>query len=718
MVTIGEYRLKVPRNPSENAMYTIHVNYTAEQKEVVVLSAGSVISGYKIVENEEYCYNSMIAKDIYEYIRKGLAGCTAKNASAAPFELGTVAVHSFTKASANYQVLKYQNELAGIEMTHVKNPPKAKREEDDRPEFEVYMVLSYTQNQSFDWPLPYIKITLEEEFGEETKPEDKIKVRSLEEISLKKDISWLLKKNYYIINDDVVAEQIFQLLENWKEAIVFDTETTGLRINMFSKINSKEKAFLDDYNSKRPVDEQIRSDKLVGIILCVEENVSYYFPCFNRKFTNIYENKDSEMRKKLIQRFKSDYTIGKYRNEDTDMARYWRNTPEDEITSDCILMERVRDILTKGHMAAHNGAFDWKVAYCYDIDLNLKDDTIILHQLMYKFRSTTKNSGESSKLKDLARLELGIDQLDLEDFFVGYKEDDSGTVNAKGVKKAKKSTKKKKMDIDFSYMDYAGSKAYAPADGDMTLCLLHKYKKDLLENHKEMEYLYNVELIVSCAVGYMEFYGHRIDENKIERIRDSYIRQSLVLEHKIRQMAKLSAPDEDFDFRTLDVIEEDIKGLDKEIDELKEEKEKAGGVLDDVRQRKLTALEEERKEYFTRREQQEAKCRQTIAESENQFNLASPAQVAELFYDKMEIPPVDGVRTVAKKPLKSLLKMKDENGKTKYPIVELYSDWKKVDTLLTKFFDNLQYFMYPGGFIFSHYGQISTATGRMTCNKP
>lgn len=721
MVTVGEYRVRIPRDPSQNADYTVYVNFTLSKKEVVLLSAGAIVSGYKLEGTDEYCYKSMVAKEVYDYIKTGLSGCSSKNVSAAPFELGTVAVHTFKKMSADYQVLKYEKELAGIEVNYVKYPTKAKREEDGRPEKEAYLVLSYTKNQSFDWDLPYTKLTLEEEFGEEVKPEDRIKVRGLDEISLKKDISWLLKKNYYIINDDALAEQIFSLLENWNGPIVFDTETTGLRINMFSKINGKEAKMLEEYNSKRPPEEQIRSDKLVGIIFCVEENTSYYFPCFNRKFTNIYEDKNSEIRRKLIEKYKAEYTIGQYRNEDTDMARYWRSVKPEDVTSDILLMERVRFILTHKHIAAHNGVFDWKVAYCYDIDMNLKDDTIILHQLMYKFRSTTRNSGESSKLKDLAVLELGINQLDLEDFFVGYKEEDSSKVNTQGVKKSKKAKKKNKMYIDFSYMDYAGAKAYAPADGDVTLCLLHKYKKDLLENHKEMEYLYNVELVVACAVGYMEFYGHRIDENKIDRIRDDYIRQGLVLEHRIRQTANLSAEREEEAFKELYRIGDEIKKLETEIEHLKkqkEEQETAGNSLSESQVCLLESLEEQCKDLSEKREIQEQECRKSIDESENQFNCASPAQVAELFFDKMGIPPVDNVRTVAKKPLKSLCKMKNEDGSNKYPIVHLYSEWKNVDTLLTKFFDNLQNYMYPGGFIFSHYGQISTATGRMSCNKP
>ena len=118
-----------------------------------------------------------------------------------------------------------------------------------------------------------------------------------------------------------------------------------------------------------------------------------------------------------------------------------------------------------------------------------------MHQLMYKFRSTTRNSGEPSNLKYLTKTEFGVDQLELSDFFSGFSEDDSGKASGGGKKK-------KGVRIDFSYMDYDGSRAYAPADGDFTLGLYLKYKPDLIKNHKELEYLYSVEIkslyLLSC----------------------------------------------------------------------------------------------------------------------------------------------------------------------------------------------------------------------------
>ena len=84
----------------------------------------------------------------------------------------------------------------------------------------------------------------------------------------------------------------------------------------------------------------------------------------------------------------------------------------------------------------------------------------------------------------------------------------------------------------------------------------------------------------------------------------------------------------------------------------------------------------------------------------------------------LQIPNPGDKKSVAKRELKALLKETNSDGSPKYQIVHLYSEYKKQDTLVTKFFDNLQYFMYPGGYIFSHFGQIAAATGRMSASKP
>lgn len=619
LLSRGEYR-------SSDGRFGLIVYNTKQETEVILVLAGNVWSSYKVCETGEFSYGNKKAKEAWKIIQSGLKGCTAKNGSAAPFVQGTVSRHKFTKSKIEYIVDKFNGELAGAEI---------KSE-------QIYCYLEYYGDMSIlPKNIPYVKlVTAVTEFEGGITEEEAVVVRSLEEIALEKDLTWLKDKKYYIVNDVETAEKIFTYLESYNGPISYDTETTGLRINMFGKVNSQWQKQLEEYNNQfEDPRDKIRVDKLVGFIFSIEPNVAYYFPVANRKFTNLYEDKNSVIMYSTIQKIKAQKLI-----DDpycvTDMGRLLRDTPNDKLTPDVIAMERVRKILETKHIVAHNGAFEWKVDWLYEIDTNLKDDTMILHQLMYKFRSTTSNRGEPSNLKYLEKREYGIDSLELDDFFPDYKEDESGAVRAKNKKKQKGSR------IDFSYMTYDGARAYAPADGDWTLQLFYKYKRDLIENHKELEYLYSVEVLVACAIGYMEFYGHRLDENKIEEVKKKNIQRMTDIEEEIRIMAN---------------------------------------IKDDVDVNKL---------------------------------LSSPAQVAKLFFETMQIPFNGEKMSVAKKEIKPLLKMKNEDGTEKYKVVHLYSEWKKLNTLLTKFFDNLQYFMYPGGFIFSSYGQISTATGRMSCSKP
>lgn len=648
----------------ENYEYKALLNHTNKRVEIILIDGDVIYSAYRKDDTGEYSYKNNKAKQIWDIINRGLRGCSSRNRTTIPFDLGVATRHAFTRVKRDYIIDKFDKDICGVEV--------------NAEDGSVYINLTYT-NKDYNIPdnIPYIKLTTEKKSLKTSINSDDILVRTIEEIALEKeDVSWLKGKRYYIVNDEEKAERIFSYLDNYNGVVAFDTETTGLKINCFSKVNSRYKRSLDRWNEEHP-EEYIRADKLVGIIFCIEKNVSYYFPVANRKFKNLYEDIDNEIRKKVIQKIKARYTFGDLRDREGDMKDYILNTPEDEITPDVVLMERVRDILEKKHIVTHGGSFDWKVCWCYEIDLNIKDDTMIMHQLMYKFRSAVSNRGETSKLKYLAKKEFGVDQWELGDFFVNYSEDDDGKV------RGKKSNK-----IDFSYMTYDGTRIYAPCDGDMTLQLFYKYKTDLLENHKELEYLYNVEVIVTCAIGYMEFYGHRIDESKIAEVRDITKAEIVLLESELRQMAEYSTDIEVQTYKKLkSLIEQFNENKNKDIlKEIVKYTDRLRGIID--------------------------------SNIDNSLNLASPLQVAELFYDKMKIPFKGDKKSVDKRALKPLLKAKNEDGSAKYPILHKYAEYKEKYTLLTKFFDNLQYFMYPGGYIFSNYGQIDTATGRMSCRKP
>lgn len=660
MFTRGEFTVG-------NVTYGAIMNYTKTRIEAILVTSGTVVSAYLVNEEGSYSYNNVHAKELVKLIQNGVKACTSKNCSPVPFELGAMNQHEFIKAKVEYTMQMYRGEVVGAYIQSA----------DKRVEMEYISDFKFPDN------IPYIKLTeVKKNINLAESDLDAIQTRSVEEIALEKeDTSWLKNKQYFIVNDDETAEKLFTFFDNYNGPIAYDTETTGLKINCFGQINSKYQHDLEKYNAEHS-DNPIRADKLVGIIFCVQENTSYYFPCFNRKFKNLYDDLKSPIRNRIINNTKAAYTIGAMRNVDNSVADYWRKTPADEITPDCILMERVRHILETKHIVCHNGSFEFKVGLQYWIDTNLKDDTMIIHQVAYKFRNGG-GKAEPSNLKYLAKKELGVDQWELHDFFPNWKPDKEGLV------RRKPGAKNLGTQIDFSYMDYPGTRVYAPTDGDVTLCLFHKFKSDLLKNHKEMEYIYNVEVIVACAIGYMEFFGHRIDESKILSARAETLANKSLIESEIRQMIDYSS-------------EKEIEAYNK-IKEFRENKN--SNLTDDEHNQKLIDLVGE--------------LDKAIDENvEKQINLGSSAQVCDLFYNKLGIPCSEEKQSVAQKVVKGLMKEKDDEGKPKYPVVHLYSKYKNEETLLSKFFDNLIYFTYPGGFIFSSFGQIATNTGRMACSKP
>ena len=623
--------------------------YKNNNKDVLVYLGknNKIVSAYKIKDNKKYAFNNKDAESVYDFIKSGFQGATAKNGTPVPFKYGAGSMHYFKKRNIDYEVQKFNGELVHLMVSAT----------------GFNLVLDFYEGDFNEVELNFIEIKTEAISNVDV---DDIPVRSLDEIALEKDISWLKDKKYYVVNDNATAESLFSQLENYKGIIAVDYETTGLKINMFGQYGSKRRAELEKYNLENP-DSPIKTDSVVGIIFCVEDNVSYYFPVGHRKFDNLYSKRD-EVCIRTIQNIKARYTVGDHRDDFSEYGVFIRNLPESDFTPDIILMERIRDILEKCNMLAHNGSFEYKVSLLYNIDLNLKEDTMLMHQLMYKFRSTTSNKGEPSNLKYLTLVEFGIEQLDLKDFFVNYKEDNKGTVRNNKV-----------STIDFSYMDYLGTKAYGPADGDFTLQLCKKYRKALKTEYKDMEYIYNVEVVVAMAIGYMEFYGLRIDEEKIEKARAKSVEDMMLLEHKIRKIANYSSEKENEIYANLMSAIENKEST-------KELKLSLFGAL-----------------------------REEIDASDKVLNLNSPAQVSSLFYDILEYPCKDGDRSVGKKVIKSLTKAKNKDGSVKYPAVGLYREYKDLSSLVTKFFGKLPDFMYPGGFFFSSFGQISTATGRMSC---
>lgn len=641
-----------------DGQYSLIVDYKDSKNIVVYVgSDNTIVSAFKLVNGDKYAYSSKLAESVYETIKLGMSGATTKNGEPVSFKLGGSSLHNFKKKGVSFELQKFNN------------VPVYLLSDDG----SSGICMNYSEETMVHPTLDYVKMNSQKsKTSLDSIGVDEVRVKSLEEVALEKDTSWLNGKKYYIVNDSATAEKLFSQIENYNGILSFDYETTGLKINMFGQYGSKRKQELEEYNEKNP-NSKIEVDKVVGFIYSVKENVAYYFPVGHRKFKNLYEDRD-ETTLKTINNIMARYTIGDFRDLQSDYAKFIRSLSVEEFTPDIILMERNRDILQKKNILAHNGSFEYKVSLLYDIDLNLKEDSMLLHQLMYKFRSIRSSKSEPSNLKYLTKVELGVDQLELVDFFPDFKPDKTGTVRGN-----------KQSSIDFSYMDYDSAKAYAPADGDFTLQIWKKYKKDMQLNFPEMEYIYNVEVIVSMAIGYMEFYGLRIDEVKIEQTRQKYLYDMLMTEYKIRESVGYVQKDEEEVYNTIVAINKELENA------------------------------EDKEELYEKRDSLCDKLRSLIANSSKAINLNAPAQVSDLLYNKLNYPHPDGELSVKKNVIKGLTKAKNEDGTAKYPVAIYYRDYKDLSSLITKFFGRLQDFMYPSGFFFSSFGQISTATGRMSC---
>lgn len=176
--------------------------------------------------------------------------------------------------------------------------------------------------------------------------------RTIEEIIKEnpdKNYSYILSKDLRIVTKDTLKDVLSKFNPDVPFAV--DTETDGLEV---------------DFRKK---------DRLVGLILCTDENTAFYFPLRHTKFENLCE--------------------------------------EEEIPD--FLEENFKDFLENGKGIYQNGIFDWKVFYSEGIDVNIFFDTLLA------FRLTLWNEDTSLRLalKPLVKRVLGHDSLELDDLVVG-----------------------------------------------------------------------------------------------------------------------------------------------------------------------------------------------------------------------------------------------------------------------------------------------------------
>ena len=170
-----------------------------------------------------------------------------------------------------------------------------------------------------------------------------------------KNYIWLKKRKYFIVNDIKEIERICQQIWRHPGIVSFDTETTGLRVNITSRTGD--------------------GDRLVGMVFSIQPGIAWYFPVAHKKVKNFCTPGNEK------------YLIEKY----------------------------FKPILEKKRILCHNGSFDWKVMYNYDICVNLCEDTYIL----YKVTVWNDHRSMSLSLKHLTHEFLGRDSFELSDFVKG-----------------------------------------------------------------------------------------------------------------------------------------------------------------------------------------------------------------------------------------------------------------------------------------------------------
>lgn len=161
------------------------------------------------------------------------------------------------------------------------------------------------------------------------------------------------------------------------------------------------------------------------------------------------------------------------------------------------VMERyIRPILEGKEIVAHNLPFDWKVAYIYGINANIVHDTLAILALTLAEEIKDYKVG----LKENTKLLLGRDSLELSDLVV----DDAWGEN----------------DVKFWDLPAESVRLYACADTDNTMGLLGYAMQNNLLGKYGANKVYQIEIAFSFAVAYQEFYGHRIDINNLDQMRE------------------------------------------------------------------------------------------------------------------------------------------------------------------------------------------------------
>ncbi|MGM9927601.1 MAG: DNA polymerase [Bacillus sp. (in: firmicutes)] len=300
-------------------------------------------------------------------------------------------------------------------------------------------------------------------------------------------------------------------------------------------------------------------------------------------------------------------------------------------------------------LVTHNGQFDWRVMKMFGWDLNITYDTLIRQGI--KAISTAKNA---RKLKEIARLVLGLDVVELEDMYEKRTDAEIRLVRdavmagaaVNDITRFKLETlgkdKYQKDLMDFRFASYEFSKLYGSADADFPR-LIHKIM-DKDWNH-DLDFIYNLEVALIPVLGEQEYYGVRAVKPEFERLYEEAQREVIDLEKK------------------------------------------AYGIVG--REFKVTSGVEKGKILFE--------------------EMGVPL--------KPRYKTKKGGYKTDKDVMADIAQFKNNDGSPRYPLVPVLQRHSKVSTLISNFYSKLPRLIVDD-YLFPQYNSINAETGRLSCNNP
>lgn len=445
-----------------------------------------------------------------------------------------------------------------------------------------------------------------------------LQAKTLSQLKQEKDLSWCfnpdgsLKKDYKVLHTMGEVREAVEEIEMMRNVVVaknpkmdfpvaVDCETTGLNINSLPWYNED--------GEKNPLKSEIG-----GMSLTWKDDQGVYIPFLHTKFQNV---------------------------------------PREEC------LNYLRPYLQKWYLETHNGLFDGKVYLDNKIELNIRDDSMIM---LFNINPTVAKG--SKGLKENTKRRYGHEVLDHDDVFPS------------------------KQDVT-SYYDLPEEivKIYACADSDYT----HKLCRDLRKEIPSMA-PYALDMRVMRYLIHVNYNGNRVDEKLLNRLssvveKDLHTVEELMFKF-VGQISQLTQFEKVMDraLKSGTTNEEEVKRLREELVETEEFKSaryefgpSKSDVLVDILYNKLN-YPQVRVNKTTGRPTADKFALKDLAKEE----VSADDIGSWLKYDVLSATADLGDSSLSYED--NILISASKFNKMKYPFVLLLQKWKELEKLRTTFF--------------------------------